>query len=59
MSNKPLMIVQAEDSKPDVAFLWSIMPDSDKAYYGHDINVYIHHKIAQAIKDEAYEGEGA
>lgn len=57
MSSKPLMIVQAENSVIDVKFLWDLMPDSDKAHYGNDINVYIHHKIAQSIKDDAYDNE--
>jgi hypothetical protein len=52
--DKPLVIYQAEDTQLDIPMLWALMPDANKVYYDNDINVYAQHKIAQAIKDEAY-----
>ena len=55
--DKPLVIYQAEDTQLDIPMLWALMPEDNKKYYANDIRVYAQHKIAQAIKDEAYTDE--
>ena len=55
--DKPLVIYQAEGTQLDIPMLWALMPEDNKKYYDNDINVYAHHKIAQAIKDEAFDDE--
>lgn len=55
--DKPLVIHQAEGTQLDVPMLWALMPEDNKKYYDNDINIYAHHKIAQAIKDEAFDDE--
>jgi hypothetical protein len=55
--DKPLVIYQAEGTQLDIPILWALMPEDNKKYYDNDINVYAHHKIAQAIKDEAFDDE--
>lgn len=54
MSYGDLVIYQAEGTQLDIPMLWALMPEGNKVYYNNDINVYAQHKIAQAIKDEAY-----
>jgi len=49
-----LIIYQVEETQLDIPMLWGLMPDANKVYYENDIRVYAKHKIAQAIKDEAY-----
>jgi hypothetical protein len=55
--DKALVIYQAEGTQLDIPVLWALMPEDNKKYYDNDINVYAHHKIAQAIKDEAFDDE--
>ena len=53
--DKALVIYQAEGTQLDIPMLWALMPEDNKKYYDNDINIYAHHKIAQAIKDEAFD----
>jgi hypothetical protein len=55
--DKALVVYQAEGTQLDIPVLWALMPEDNKKYYDNDINVYAHHKIAQAIKDEAFDDE--
>jgi hypothetical protein len=52
--DKALVVYQAEGTQLDIPVLWALMPEDNKKYYDNDINIYAHHKIAQAIKDEAF-----
>jgi len=50
-TDKPLKTYQAEDSKPDVLFLWSLVPENNKKYYNHCIGIYIKLKL-QVVKSD-------
>jgi hypothetical protein len=47
--DKPLKIHQAEDSKPDVLFLWSLVPENNKKYYKQCLGVYITYKLRSQV----------
>ena len=47
-----LEVYPAEDDKLDIQFLWNMMPEVNKKYYGNCIETYTLHKHRQDVDNE-------